>query len=327
MAERSLVERLDEVVDTIVARPEAARVPADRTLAALWRVAVDLRDRPSESFRVRLKIELERRAETMKQAATAVPYMRAGFRSITPYVVVQGADRLIDFARQAFGAEEVLRVNRPDGAILHAEIRIGDSMVELADPPPGEEAQPASLHLYVEDADAVYARAMQAGATSLIAPMDMPYGDREGDVRDPFGNNWYIATYQEGGPIRPGLHTVTPYLHVRGAERVIDFLQSALGAQQVERDHKPDGTVAHAKFKLGDSIVELGEAHGEFPPMVTVLHYYVPDTDALYARAVGAGGTPVRPPADTPYGDRMAVVGDPAGNQWCLATHIKDVHP
>jgi PhnB protein len=233
-------------------------------------------------------------------------------------LVVQGADRLIDFMTRAFAAEERLRVARPDGTIQHAEVRIGDSIVELGDGEP----LPSAIHLYVDDADATYARAMAAGASSLVAPTDMPYGDREADVKDPFGNNWYIGTRREGGPIPPGLHTVTLTLHAQGTDRLIDFVRRAFGAEEMDRTLAPDGVVMHAQLKLGDSVVELGEARGFVSPMPATIHYYVEDADAVYARALAAGGTSLREPENTPYGDRSAAVVDPFGNRWFIATRL-----
>ncbi|HEX8695237.1 MAG TPA: VOC family protein [Longimicrobium sp.] len=120
-----------------------------------------------------------------------------GFHTVTPYLVVPGVARLIDFLREAFGAEELGRYAAPDGRIMHALVRIGDAMVEMGEPSEQWGPMPGNLHLYVEDADAVYARALQAGATSLSEPDLKPYGDREAGVRDPSGNNWFIATRQE----------------------------------------------------------------------------------------------------------------------------------
>jgi PhnB protein len=124
-------------------------------------------------------------------------YRPEGFHSVTPYLIVNGAARLLEFVQQAFGADNVYRFDRPDGTIMHASFRIGDSMIECADARPEFPAMPTGLHLYVEDADAVYAKAIAAGATSLREPDDKPYGDREGDITDPCGNQWYIATHKE----------------------------------------------------------------------------------------------------------------------------------
>ena len=324
MAERDLIDRLDEVVETILTRPASAEVPAEPELAALWRIAVDLVDLPTEGFRETLAADLERKAEGMKQT-TATPYVPTDFGSITPYVIVRGADKLIGFMKQAFGAEEVFRMSQPDGTIGHAEVRIGDSMLELSDGGEAWPPRPAAIHLYVPDADASYASAMAAGATSLIAPTDMPYGDREADITDPFGNIWYIGTRKQGGPVPEGLRTVTPTLHVKGTDRLIDFIKQAFGAEELDRTLAPNGVVMHAQLKLGDSILELGEAGGFVSPMPCSIHYYVQDADAAYASALRAGATSLGEPSDRPYGDRAAEVADPFGNHWFIAAHVKDV--
>ncbi len=127
-------------------------------------------------------------------------------------------------------------------------------------------------------------------------------------------------------PIPDGYHSVTPYLTVPDAAGLIEFLQRAFDAQEVHRFTR-DGTVSHAEVRIGDSVVKLGQAGGEWKPMSAALHLYVPDADAVYRRALQAGATSVREPADQFYGDRMAGVQDPLGNQWWIATHIEDVSP
>jgi PhnB protein len=128
--------------------------------------------------------------------ATKVKPIPEGHHTVTPYIVVTGVAKLIDFAKEVFGATEVHLSKRPDGTVMHAEIKIGDSIVMM-----GEGAQfkafPAMLHLYLEDCDAVYRRAIQAGAKSLREPADQLYGDRTGGVEDAFGNQWWIATHVE----------------------------------------------------------------------------------------------------------------------------------
>ena len=126
-----------------------------------------------------------------------VKHVRTGFRTVTPYLIVQGAARLIEFMVEALGAEEIRRDLMPDGRIMNAEVRIGDSIVELAEASGEWPAMPGGLHVYVTDTDAVYRRALQAGATSLYEPADMSYGERSAGVKDPSGNHWYLATYQE----------------------------------------------------------------------------------------------------------------------------------
>jgi uncharacterized glyoxalase superfamily protein PhnB len=324
MAEREPIERLDELVEWMLARPASAQVPAEPELAALWAVAVELLALPREGFRARLAVDLTRRAESMKQAIAA-PYVPAGFRSLTPYLIVRGAAAFIEFAKRAFGAEQVFRMDQPDGTIGHAELLIGDSMLELSDGGEAWPPRPAAIHLYVPDADATYGRAMAAGSTSLVGPTDMPYGDREADVTDPFGNNWYIGTRTQGGPVPAGMHTVTPTLHVKGTDRLIAFIQQAFGAEELDRTLAPDGSIVHAQLKLGDSVLELGEAGGFVAPMPASIHYYVADADAVYASALRAGATSLGEPSDRPYGDRAAEVADPFGNHWFIATHVKDV--
>jgi uncharacterized glyoxalase superfamily protein PhnB/SAM-dependent methyltransferase len=129
----------------------------------------------------------------------AKSHFRPGFRALTPYLLVGDAPRLIDFLKSAYGAHEVLRVPREDGTILHAELQIGDSMLELGQTG-GEgdaswKAMPAALHLYVPDTDATYRRALAAGATATHEPHDTSYGDRAASVVDPSGNHWFIATH------------------------------------------------------------------------------------------------------------------------------------
>ena len=261
-------------------------------------------------------------------APTAVTPLREGFHSLTPYLIVEGAAKTIDFLKQAFGAEEKLRVPKPDGSIMHAEVRIAGSVVELADANDQYPARPTSLHLYVPDADAVYHRAIAAGAISTEEPVDQPYGDREAGVRDPGGNDWYISTHKAASPGQytpEGLGAVTIYLHPSGAAELIDFLTRAFNAEEVARYESPDGAIAHAKIRIGDSILEMGDAHGPYQPRPTGIHLYVPDTDAAYRQAIAAGATSITEPNDAPYGDRAAGVQDPHGNSWFIATYIKDV--
>src|SRR5260370_10791087 len=101
-----------------------------------------------------------------------------GYHSITPYLIVEGAGKLLNFLAQAFDAQEIVRMTGPDGKIGHAEVRIGDSFLMLADATPQLPPVPALIHLYVEDADATYQRALAAGAGSLLAPADQFYGER-----------------------------------------------------------------------------------------------------------------------------------------------------
>ncbi len=125
-----------------------------------------------------------------------------GFRAVTPHLVVRDAGKAIDFYIRAFGAVERFRMPGPDGHVMHAEVTIGDSIVMLCDEHPehgslGPQAgkpSPVTLHLYVEDADAAFRRAVAAGAEVRMPLADMFWGDRYGQVADPFGHSWSIAT-------------------------------------------------------------------------------------------------------------------------------------
>lgn len=132
----------------------------------------------------------------------AVKAIPDGYRSVTPYLVVEGADKLIDFMRDALGAKERLRMPGPAGVVGHAEMEIGDSVVMLADSASVDNNRVATgmIQLYVEDVDAVYKNALAAGATSEREPTTMFYGDRAGAVRDQFGNTWWISTHVEDVP-------------------------------------------------------------------------------------------------------------------------------
>ena len=124
-----------------------------------------------------------------------------GFHTVTPYLMVQEAAQLIDFVKQAFGATELMRTTGSAGGI-HAEVRIGDSMVMIGGGGAWSgEAMPAAIYLYMDDVDAVYKRALQAGATSITEPEDQPYGDRMAGVKDAFGDVWYIATHIKDVPL------------------------------------------------------------------------------------------------------------------------------
>jgi PhnB protein len=127
-------------------------------------------------------------------------------------------------------------------------------------------------------------------------------------------------------PIPDGYHTVTPYLLVNDAARLIEFLKDGLGAEEIGRMPGPDGAIAHAEVRIGNSVVMMGQP-GEGNPGATTsaLYLYFEDVDAVYKRAVAAGGVSTEEPADQFYGDRRAGVRDPCGNTWWLATHIKDV--
>ena len=127
-------------------------------------------------------------------------------------------------------------------------------------------------------------------------------------------------------PVPETYHTLTPYLIARDAAKTIEFLKKAFGAElSFEPMTMPDGKIMHADLKIGDSHVMISEATEQHKPMPCMVHVYVPEVDAVYKRAVAAGGTSTMEPTDQFYGDRGASVTDPSGNHWYIATHKEDV--
>ena len=136
----------------------------------------------------------------------AVNPVPEGYRTITPYLTVKGAAEAIEWYKKAFGAQEIARMPMPDGRLMHAEIKIGDSFIMLGDefPEMGGNKSPqtlggttSGLHIYVSDCDALFKRAVEAGATPKMPPMDMFWGDRFGKLGDPFGHDWSVGTHIE----------------------------------------------------------------------------------------------------------------------------------
>lgn len=326
MAEQELSEKLNQFVEAIIASSDALPL-ADSNLAPLTRLAVDLRGLPRAPFRVRLKNVLQGRATTMTSVKTSSTQSVKPVRelhTITPYLAVREAHELIDFVKQAFGAEGTIHGIGSEGGI-HAEYKIGDSIIMIG----GGNAwkgtpQLTALHIYVDDVDAVYQRALEAGATSMGGPIE-DHGERVAGVKDLAGNEWYIARRLTGSHTDEGLRTVTPYLHPKGAAQMIEFLKPAFGAEEVVvYREEPEGPVVHAKIKIGDSILEMGEAHGPFQPLASMFFLDVDDVDAWYRRALAGGATSMQEPKDQSYGDRVGAVTDAFGNTWYIATHIQE---
>ena len=140
----------------------------------------------------------------MTKATQSIP---PGHHTITPHLIIKDAAKAIDFYKKAFGAEELTRMPTPDGRLMHACLKIGDSILFLCDEFPEHEcggASPqtlgkahATMHVFVEDVDTAYLRAIDAGATVLMPPEDMFWGDRYGRLMDPFGQPWSLATHKE----------------------------------------------------------------------------------------------------------------------------------
>ena len=211
------------------------------------------------------------------------------------------------------------------------------------------------IHLDVTDVDSFAERAIKAGAT-LVRPIeDQFYGDRSGQIQDPFGYTWIVATHQKDVPVdemqkevekfareraakksdeagyirepqmrRDNRHAVTPYLTVHRPAELIDFVTEAFGGIEHFRATGSAGGM-HAEVSIGDSVVMIGGAE-HIDPMPTAIHLYVPDVDEAYERALKAGGTSLMPVADQPYGERSGGVEDAQGNRWYIATPFVPLH-
>jgi len=297
MAEQDRIEQLDAAIEAMLAGRRAA---ATGEVADLIAIAEGLREVADPHFKASVKWRIVPRAR----------------HTIVPHCVVPSVPAYIEFLENAFGGVEEFRSTMPNGVIPHAEVRIGDSIIEMGEG--GEKFPPNlfSIHLYVPNVDELYQRSLAAGATSVRGPVDQFYGDREATVKDPLGNQWYIAS-----PVRAGYRTLTPFLHPRGTDRMIEFLRGAFGADLVGEPYvTPQGYIAHAEMRIGDSLIEMGEGPGEWKAQDAGIHLYVDDCDAVYAQAIAAGAKSGYAPYDAPYGERSAYVIDPWGNRWFIGT-------
>ncbi|HLK47378.1 MAG TPA: VOC family protein [Bryobacteraceae bacterium] len=315
-------DRLDQAIEAILAgsAPESG---GDREMAALAAVAGGLQDLPSEEFKNRLKADLQRRAAmtTLVFAATG-----AGFRTVTPFIIHSQAPELVEFLKTTFHAEELKRNTAGEAYGFYSEVRIGDTVIMIGGGTAARRGNvPSALHVYVDDCDAAYRRALDAGALNLMGamgePADRPYGERSAFVQDAFGNYWYIATRLAAAPPLQGLGSVMPYLHPAGARKYIDFVKQAFGAEELGV-YEQSGRVMHAALRLGNGVIELGEPEDRTGIPTNGLFLFVEDVQAAYDRAIAAGATAVRPPEDIPYGMRSAIVRDPGGYLWWPAQRL-----
>ena len=321
----ALVERLNDTIDRILAREDATRALADPELARLAVLANELKSCPSPAFRARLRARLEQRRpgeaghDARRMAMTTVldaVRVREGFTTVTPYIQVREAG-LVDFLTKGFGAVETSTTPGADG--VRREVRVGDSMLMIDEGgAPGTTYPHTSFHVYVPDCDAIYDRAIAAGGKSLGAPEDRPYGERSGFVEDPFGNYWFIGTRLDGAPVPEGFRTVAAYIYPPRLRSYIEFLTRAFGAVE-GLVHEVNGRVMHARVRIGDGALEMGDARDLREGWNATFYLYVADPDALYDRAIAAGATPLSAPENTSYGERVASVRDDAGNTWYIA--------
>lgn len=129
--------------------------------------------------------------------SNSVQAVPSGFRTVTPFLVVDDAPAFIEFLKHAFGGQLQFRMDQDDGKIMHATVQIGDSIIMITDTMEGMPPQPAMLYLYLEDVDAVFKQAVKAKATTIQEPRNEFYGDRAGAVKDAWGNTWWIASHVE----------------------------------------------------------------------------------------------------------------------------------
>ena len=267
---------------------------------------------------------------TMPEKKKGVSSIPKGYRMVTPYLVVPDVDAVINLVKKTFGGEETFRAVGSAGG-YHCELRVEDSMLMIGGGGEGVawkgEAKLGAFHVYVRDCDAAYQHALEAGAKSLTEPADQFYGERSAHVIDAAGNHWYIATAKASGYKSEGAPAIQPYLHPLRVDPVMNFLKRAFGAQDLGRFTSPDGVVHHMTIAIGDSHLEMGEAQGPYQPMKSMFYLYVPNVDDVYRTALAAGAKSMNEPADQPYGDRVGAVTDGFGNQWWIATHMKDMKP
>jgi PhnB protein len=278
----------------------------------------DLALLPRREFQQRLRAEIERKTMTTTSVTTkkGVP---AGFRTVSPYITVADPDGLMAFAREAFGAVELDRAVTGQGGLnLIADINGSKVFFAGGAMCTGDKQKLDDLRLWVPNCDEVFARALVAGATSVMQPGDRPYGERNGGVKDPAGNTWWIATRFESSPLPEGFGAVSCYVMKPRALELIEFLKRAFGVEEAGIFKTPDGKLMHGAVRWGDSIIEISEA--ETPR--SAFYVFVEDPDAVFAQAVAAGAKVIYPPADHSYGHRSGGVEDAWGNTWYLARDL-----
>src|ERR1700688_3984312 len=226
MPDRTFVEQLDQAIESVLAGALPA-ADGDTELAALAEIVGRLRDMPAKGFKTRLKTELQGRA-VMTTSTSTVVGVPAGFRTITPFLIHAKAPELVDFMKSTFGAEELKRNTTGEAYGFYSEVRIGDTVMMIGGGTAASRGNlPGAFHVFVEDCDAAYRRALEAGAATLMGamgePADRPYGERSAFVEDAFGNYWYIATRLTPSHASEGpggdLGSVVPYLHPDGVRK------------------------------------------------------------------------------------------------------------
>ena len=353
MSERSIIDQLDDAVAALAEARQPDLKSLGSELSALVGVAQDLVGLPREAFKADLQQQLIR---SNSMSSSAPQPQTNPVRSMSLYICVANASAAIDFYREAFGAKELWRLVEPGGKIGHAEIQIGNTSLMLSDEYPDYNTlspetiggSPVKIGLDVTDVDSFAEHAIKAGATLARPIADQFYGDRSGQLADPFGYTWIVSTHIKDVPVeemqkemdkwaqeesakksyeaginepkmrRENRHAVTPYITVHKPAELIDFVTQSFGAIEHFRATGSAGGM-HAEVSIGDSIVMIGGAE-HIEPMPTAIHLYVPDVDEAYERALKAGAKSLMPVVDQPYGERSGGVEDAEGNRWYIAT-------
>lgn len=345
MSERSIIDQLDDAVAGLAEERQSDLSQLGSEMSALVGVAQELIGLPRETFKAELQQQLIR--SNVMSSPAPQPVIDP-VRSMSLYICVANANAAIEFYKEAFGAKELWRLVEPGGKIGHAEIQIGNTSLMLSDEYPDYNTlspetiggSSVKIHLDVSDVDAFAEHAIKAGATLVRPIADQFYGDRSGQLADPFGYTWIVSTHikdvpvdemqkeldkwaqqestKQAEPNRENFHAVTPYFTVHKPAELVDFVTAAFGAVEHFRTTGSAGGM-HAEVSIGDSLVMIGGAE-HIEPMPTAIHLYVPDVDQAYERALAAGATSLMPVADQPYGERSGGVEDVHGNRWYIAT-------
>jgi uncharacterized glyoxalase superfamily protein PhnB len=254
-------------------------------------------------------------------------------QTIFPVLRYDDARGAIDFfERIGFRRGDV--TEGADGSIVHAELRMGTASIGLSSTTPPRPGNPWStarggIYVALPDAaavDAHHARAVRAGAQIAMPLRDTEYGSREYSVWDLDGHLWAFGSYTQATPGEPSLFVSQWYRDGRAA---IEWLNRAFGFTLTLEVPGPNATIAHAELRLGDSIFMIGSTPDAAVRCNTDRqgqNLYVPDPDAIFARAVAAGATVVEKPADTSYGARGASIRDPGGYIWGFSTYRPALH-
>lgn len=271
---------------------------------------------------------------------------RPGFHTVTPYLIVRELEPMMAFLQAAFGATLHFQAKGSAGG-THTEMRIGESMIMLSGGEGGKtmEPMPTMIFLYLEDVDGTYTAALAAGATSLVEPGPMFGEPRGAGIKDPAGNDWYFARWEEGQDAPPAYRETEaddttaapdtiPMLAYEDGPAMMDWLANAFGFIEEERWLNDDGTLAHGEMTTGSGRIMLAMPSTDYqspkrlrqayeparkwseqPWILNGVMVYVDDVDAHYAQATAAGAT-ILSELEDGFPGRRYRAEDPEGQRW-----------